>query len=107
MPLLKSSTLSADGTTDAVYCDSGPVWFSASGSFGGGDLNPVISLDGTNYAPLTVIDSSGALVPVVLTTAAALQLDLPDSWVKATLSGSTDPSLVFNVNKLPREKNNA
>lgn len=102
MPLLKSSTLSANGTTDAVYCDGGPVWVSAGGTFGSGNLSPLISLDGTNYAPLTVVDSAGALVPVVLTAGAAMQLDLPDCWLKATLAGATSPSLVFNVNKMPK-----
>lgn len=101
MPLLKTSNLTTNASTEGVYCDGGPVWVSASGDLDGGSLLLEVSLDReVSYAPLTLVNSSGELVPVSLTEDAALQLSLPDCYVRGTLSGATDPDVVLNFNKL-------
>lgn len=103
MPLLKTSTLSADGTTDVVYCDGGEVWITANGTWGSGTLTPYISLDGgTNYAPLTTVAPDGTLTNVAFTEDTALKLSLPDCHIKFTLTGSTSPSLKTNTTKMSK-----
>lgn len=100
MPLLKTSTLSANGTTDEVYCDGGPVWLTAVGTWGSGTLTPYISIDGkVSYAPLTAVATDGTLTNIALTANTGLKLDLTDCWIKTVLTGATSPSLSVSVNK--------
>lgn len=104
MPLIKTSNLTANGSTDGVYCDGGPVWLTAAGTWGAGTLTPYISVDSkASYAPLTVVALDGTLTNVALTQDTALKLDLTDCWVKTVLTGATSPDLDVSLNK-PSDK---
>lgn len=83
-------TISADGNTSAVW-SAGPVVFRASGTWGSGTFKVyILSADGTNYRELV---SSTAMTS---DATGQLYFDIPGGhYFRATLSGSSSPSLVW------------
>lgn len=82
-----SQTLSANGSTTPFYHAGGDAWFGANGTFGSGTLIVYASYDsGTSYQSL----GSDA----TLTAEGSFKMNLPSCYLKATLTGSTSPSIV-------------
>lgn len=97
MPLNSSNkfaTLSADGQTAAVAWLGGRGVFSAQGSFGSGTIKLQCSHDdGTTWID---VDRSGDTF-VTFTANGQGGFELPKCSLRASLSGSTAPSIVSGV----------
>lgn len=82
-----NALLEADGSTQAVKWNGGEGSFVASGTFGGGSL----SLEFSNDDKATWIALGG---DATITEGGGSGFILPlGVWVRATLTGATDPSI--------------
>lgn len=86
-----SSTLTADGASDAVVCEGRTVYqIEAVGTFGGGTVTPQkLARDQSTWITL------GA---TTLTESGAINVEVPrNTQIRASLAGSTAPSIVTHI----------
>ena len=86
------TTLSADGSTGYVTCKGSVYQITAAGTWGSGTITPQI----TNAAGTAV-----ALGTATLTANGTISVEVSrGDQLRATLSGSTEPSLVVHIKKV-------
>ena len=86
------AVFTADGSFVA-HCAGGKFFFLGSGTWGSGTLQFAVSLDGgANYQDLADGSFTANFDKIV---------ELPGCLVKATLSGSTSPSLRLQMAQIP------
>jgi len=88
--LINNGTLTANGDGVSCHVSGGTAHAACSGTFGSGTMTLYISYDGTNYIT-TGIDG-------IKTADATFRLDnLPDCYLKWTLTGATTPSVKWAI----------
>lgn len=88
-----STTLVANGDSSVVDWAGGVGFFGARGTFGSGTVKLMVSFDGgSNY------QSAGS--DGEFTSDGVVMFTLPRCLLKATLSGSTSPSLYVTIESL-------